>query len=205
MEKSAGIYRITIHRDGKPDCFYIGQAAIIGQRRRRHLNALRGGYHGNGRLQRDFTRYGEVAMSFEVLLVCEPAHLTLYEQLVLDSYDGHPIYNVQRQCVDTPLGTKRSPEARKRMAAAHLGKKLSEEHRAKIGAAGKGRKYGPRSAETRAKLSAASKTRVRKPHSEETRQKIGAAHRGKIVTAQTREKQSLAQQRRFASNQETSP
>lgn len=177
MDKSAGIYRITVHRDGKPDAYYIGQAAVFAERRRRHFNALRGGYHRNKRLQRAFVKYGENAVSFEVLLVCEPSSLLLYEQAVLDAYADRPLYNVHRQCVATPLGTRRSLEARAKMSSAHLGVPLSPEHRAKIGAAFKGRKIGSPSDATRAKQSAAAKKRVGRPVSAATREKLRLAHK----------------------------
>ncbi len=147
---------------GKGPRYYIGQAGVLGERRRRHLHALRGGYHSNSRLQRDFSRHGEAVFSFEVLLVCETEQLTFYEQLVVDAYAGKPLYNVHRVCVDTPRGVKRSSSACARMSAAHLGKSLSAQHRAAIGAAFRGRKIGPPSVEARKNMSAAAKARKRR-------------------------------------------
>ena len=89
FSKSAGIYRIIVSRGNEPDQFYIGQASNIFLRKTHHLSDLRGGRHGNSKLQHAFDKHGEEAFSFEILLICEPKveMLHLYEQAIVDSYD----------------------------------------------------------------------------------------------------------------------
>lgn len=195
--KVAGIYRIVI-MTASGLRFYIGQSHNLPVREKSHMRQLCRGYHENKVLQRDFDMAG--AASFEVLVVCAADReiLWMYEQVVLDSYDPAVVYNVMRQCVRSPLGTKqplsanearsaalrgrkRSPEEIAKSAAARRGAKRSEEAKANMAAAGKGRKLTP---EHKAKVVAALRRGVHPPISAETRVKMrnSARNRRKVAT-----------------------
>jgi group I intron endonuclease len=216
---NAGIYRIVVERGDMARKFYIGQASNLERRKYSHFGALRRGDHFNTLLQKAFLKYGEGAFSFEILIVCEKRKdiLSLYEQAVVNIYDDSLLYNVNLQCVDSPLGRSQSADHRAKISSAHkgkthskehlaahsarlIGRPLSPEHRAKIGAAHKGRVFSP---ETRAKIGAAN-AEIRKGSklSLETRVKIGNALRGRKCgspSASSRQKMSAAKIGRKAS------
>lgn len=58
------VYSITNIVNGKK---YIGSTVDFDKRKRKHLNGLKGSYHENRLLQRDFDTYGEGTFVFEVL------------------------------------------------------------------------------------------------------------------------------------------
>lgn len=134
----SGVYRIAIERDGCRPMFYIGQATNITSRRNRHIQDLRRGKHKNRRLQRVFNKYGEKAFSFTIVLICEKAALTMYEQIVLDFYPADQTYNFCRECVTSRAGVPLSKSHRSRIAKAAIGKKASEETRGRISEGRKG-------------------------------------------------------------------
>jgi len=119
---SGVVYRIAVR--GAEVRYYIGQAVDFAKRKKRHLNALRGGYHRNVVLQRLFDKYGEDAFAFEVLLVCSRKMLSFYEQIILDSY-GDKAVNIRKLCVDSQLGIKLSPECRAKLSSQRIGTKRS--------------------------------------------------------------------------------
>jgi group I intron endonuclease len=193
--KLGGIYRIVIDRPDGHKKFYIGQSRYFGVRKKEHLKSLLKGTHYNKPLQRAFDRYGASAVSFEIVLVCSPQRelLSLYEQIILDSYRPQTIYNIKRLCVDSPLGLKQTPETKARKSAAlrgmkrtaeeiaksslaRTGKKRSDETRLRMSLAGRGRKL---SEEHRAKVVAALRRAVHGPISAETRIKMRAAARNR--------------------------
>ena len=109
---AAGIYRFKVDRGAKHPKFYVGQTKSLSRRRISHLRDLRKHRHYNIKFQRAFCKYGEAAISFEILVICEPKKsiLSLYEQLVVDMHSLEELYNICLECVDSALGTKRSPE-----------------------------------------------------------------------------------------------
>lgn len=123
--KQAGIYRFVITRPNKPPMFYVGQASVLGARGESHFVYLRKGKHHNIRMQRAFDKYGEAAFKFEILLVCElkKEKLSLYEQLILDSYPRKSLYNLCLECVDSVLGTKNRPETIEKKRQKAMGNK----------------------------------------------------------------------------------
>lgn len=153
---NCGIYVIT-SPSGKQ---YVGSAINFTKRWQAHRLTLRKGTHHCIGLQRAANKYGVDALEFSVILVCERPMLVMYEQAALDSMK--PSYN---RCLvaGSPLGLKRTPEARAKMAAAKLGntfrrgKTLTEENKKKISETlkAKGNKIAP---ETRVKIVAAQKT-----------------------------------------------
>lgn len=106
----AGIYRWVVHRGEKPPMYWIGQAKCLRAREKSHRKGLR--LRNNSlKLQNAYNKYGADAFTFEILLVCErkAGVLTMYEQLVVDSYPPSLLYNVHIKCVNSPLGRKMPP------------------------------------------------------------------------------------------------
>lgn len=157
---SVGIYRIKNLVNGH--C-YIGQSANLIVRRKSHFNLLKTHRHSCIHLQRAWDKYGKDNFIFEPILFCEPKELTYYEQTLVDLYK--PQYNILKICVTSPLGTKATPEHRKKLSLAKMGKpspirgrKLSQErinHMKEIALRGlENPSYGiPRSEEVKRKIS----------------------------------------------------
>jgi len=76
-------------------------------------------------------------------------------------------------------GSKHSPEALEKMAAARRGKRASEETRIKMSETRRGVPTGPRSEETKQRISETLSGRTRGPHSKEHSAAISRALRGK--------------------------
>ncbi|MBT9176375.1 MAG: hypothetical protein DDT20_00688 [Firmicutes bacterium] len=196
----AGVYEILNTLDGKR---YIGSTVNLGKRWLDHRKCLRGGAHGNARLQRAWNKHGESAFKFLPILTCAPTKLMLmfYEQQLLDK--AAPEYNILPNAW-TVLGSKHSAEAKKRMSAAHIGKPVTPrtpeqnkaisirmmghsgavfthtpEARLKMRVARLGKKLGPLTAEHKANLSAALRGKKRGPQTAEHRAKNAAGHLGK--------------------------
>ena len=115
-----GIYMIQNKVNGK---IYIGQAVDIeGSRWKKHKSELRGNYHGNEHLQRDWNKYGEESVEFSILLECEENQLNTYEEYYifeLMAYDNRVGYNKNYG------GYRGRPteETRKKMSEAKKGEK----------------------------------------------------------------------------------
>lgn len=203
LGKCCGIYEIRHIESGK--C-YVGSSRDIKQRWYGHKALLRRGKHHSRRLQRSWTKYGEHAFSFSVLIICGVENLALYEQLAIDGLDAyHGGFNgAPLAC--TALGTKHSDETKLLLSKIGRGRKHSPDHCAAISLAMKGKKlppeviekmrqtktgkvHGPRSDEHRAKISAALKGRTWSPeylekmrerrHTDETKMLISISKTGK--------------------------
>lgn len=161
----SGIYSITSPSGGQ----YIGSAVNFSRRWSVHLHRLRKNDHHSKPLQNAFNKYGEAAMVFAKVLLCERADLLMYEQKVIDAFG--PKYNVCQLAGNT-LGVVHTAASRAKMSAFHSGKTLTQEHRDRIGAASKGNFH---TAEARSKISAALKGRR---HSAEHRAKNSAFRKG---------------------------
>lgn len=192
LSHHSGIYRITVARGEKPPKYYIGQAKSLRQRKIAHLSLLRRGIHQNSPLQSAFNKYGEARVSFEILLVCDPSLMTLYEQVVLDSFAGEALLNIHRRCVASPLGRKHSEETKQKMSLMRTGIKMSDDARAKISAA-QARRYASvterLAVSERMRGNAHSKGHV---HSDETRRKIAVKAIGRSPAEDVRAAISLA-------------
>ena len=208
----SGVYRITHVASGR--C-YIGSAADLARRWKRHrLDLARGGHH-SPYLQRAWTKYGDHAFSFEVLEQCDPAHLIVREQQWMDAL--RPKFNVL-PTAGSMLGAKRGAAFCERMSEATKAFFANPENRAAMSARTRARWADPEyrlkmlavrqaqaTSETRAKVSAAvrllwadptyrqtmqasrkSETMKGHPVSTETRAKIRAANLGKVRSAETR-------------------
>lgn len=209
LSNKSGIYRI----DGPKGRFYVGSAKGLSRRWIEHKRDLRRGTHGNPRLQRAWSKYGEESFEFSVLEYVEDVtQLLAREQHWIDTLDAvKKGYNVL-PTAGSNLGMTHSEETKRKMSAAHKGrkhgpmseeqkryyselykgKKLSEETRKKMSESRRGRKF---SEETRAKISAAHKG---KPKSEEHKENLAAAKRGKKLPEETKAKIAEASRRRVA-------
>jgi len=140
----AGVYRITLTRGGKPDCFYIGQAKHFRKRWGYHKYSLAREIHSNNRMSRAYKKYGITALKFEPLLVCaiDKKLLDLYEQSILDlyvsTYGKSRILNECLICVGSRLGTKSSKEHCQKISERLTGCTRSEKTRALISLRKKG-------------------------------------------------------------------
>lgn len=189
---TSGIYQIVVKRPGRSDLFYIGQATNLERREHDHKRHLRGRRHDNRRLQALHDKYGTHAISFDVILICAPAHLTEYEQAILDlrvALLGRRVLNICRECVASAFGTKRTAETKARQSAAKKGKPgriWTEESREKLRRSKAGTKPSD------AAIQAGIKTRTGSRASPETRMLMSKAQKGRKHSAETRAKMSAA-------------
>ena len=195
----SGIYLIKNIINNK---VYIGSAVNIDRRWEQHKKLLKKGKHHSCHLQLAWNKYGEQNFKFEILEeVSNPLHLVSYEQVYLDyhkCYEDERGYNICK-VAGSPLGLRRSEEAKKKMSEAKTGIKLSEEHKQKLREAKTGKKRSEEtkmkiretlkgkvvSEEARQKMSEAQKGRK---HTEEARQKMSEAHKGKIFSEERKQK-----------------
>ena len=124
---TTGVYKIVCTVTGQT---YVGSAAkSFAKRFAQHRHELRQGKHKSTYMQRSWAKYGESAFRFEVLQVCAPEDVLACEQQWIDRLS--PAYNTSPSAGST-FGTRRTPEQRARIAAAHKG---SNDHRPDRGTA----------------------------------------------------------------------
>ena len=190
---NSGIYCIENLINGKK---YIGQAKDLKKRKREHFSTLRNGKNGNMHLQRSFNKYGEDAFAFKVLLYCDLAELTKYEQFFVDLYTPEKLYNNRLECVNSNLGLRWSDEMKieqsKKLSGKNhpmygkkgkehynFGKVRSEEFKKHLSIINSGKNhpmYGKTPSDyTRLKMSERKKGEKRKPFTQETLQKMSMA------------------------------
>lgn len=123
----SGIYKILNIINNK---FYIGSAVDLYKRWIKHKRYANGNYHHSVTFQRAWNKYGEQSFKFIVLEYVEnKENLEKREQIYLDwfkSYDPNIGYNILK-IVNSPLGLKRSDQAKENMRQAQLGSKQSQE------------------------------------------------------------------------------
>src|SRR5258708_2633696 len=131
----AGIYRIKVLRPDLPPKYYLGQNVKFKRRRKSHFIGLRKGKHKNYALQSDFIKYGEKAVLFEVLIVCNRQKdiLDFYEQSFLDSYEISELYNICLESVGSRTGVKSRPETCVKIGKGNSGKVRTQEHKDAVG------------------------------------------------------------------------
>lgn len=171
---------------------YIGSAVNFNVRRNEHLRSLRRGTHHSIPLQRAYLKYGEEALLFEKLIICERVDLVMYEQRCIDAFA--PQYNVC-QTAGSSLGTRHTEETKAQMSVARLGSKRSAETRARMSKAllGNKRNLGHKATpEHRAKIA---RSKIGKPLSLAHRQKLSDAKKGKTLSTEHRAKMRLARLR----------
>jgi group I intron endonuclease len=180
----SGIYLIKNIINNK---VYIGSAVNIDRRWEQHKKLLKKGKHHSCHLQLAWNKYGEQNFKFEILEeVSNPLHLVSYEQVYLDyhkSYEDERGYNICK-VAGSPLGLRRSEEAKKKMSEAKTGIKFSEEHKQKL-----------REAKTGIKFSEEHKQKLREAKmnmSEEHKRKISEALIGTKLSQEHKNKISKA-------------
>ena len=211
----SGIYQIENQMNGK--C-YVGSTVSFQKRWKKHLRALRHGYHVNPHLQAAFGKYGEQAFVFSILEHVQPQILIEREQYYLDRTE--PEYNIALMAASPMSGRRHTAETKRKMSDAHKGKlgnnrrgiHHSEETKRKIGEAQKGNRgnnYGKHpSAETRARMSKAQKGKVFREESRAKlsatwtpvrRQRLADRLKGKHLSRETKRKIGLAHKGRHLS------
>lgn len=162
----SGVYVIAHPAPGR--C-YVGSSVDVERRWKRHLADLRKKRHHSFKLQRVATE------RLEFSLVESTTSLAEAEQRWMDLLDSVAAgFNVcPFACTTSTL--PKTAEHKAKIGAAHRGTKRSEEARSRIADAMRGKKRPPLSAEQKAKISAAKKGR---PMSEEAKKKLPAAKAG---------------------------
>lgn len=139
MSHLSGIYSI----ESPSGNIYIGSSNNIQKRWRSHKQQLRNKIHPNRILQAAWEKYN-ANFSYNLLLVCEPENLLLYEQIYLDYFK--PKYNIC-PIAGRPTNLVRSNEFKEKIRLSMMGNQRakgnnpSTETRAKIGKASLGNKY----------------------------------------------------------------
>jgi group I intron endonuclease len=190
--RKCGIYKILNQTNGK---IYIGSAVNLSTRWREHVWQLRRSIHSNRHLQSAWIKYGEDAFGFEVLeKVDDEEKLVEREQFYLDQlrpFDDRIGYNICAIAYST-LGVPCSPEKAAKLAVANTGRRFSAEVNAK-----KARWGQSPTEETREKLRQAMIAIGNRPPREAVLM-AAEARRGKPLSAEQREKQSLAMKANLA-------
>ena len=154
---NTGIYAIENTVNGK---MYVGSAANLKSRKNSHSSLLRKGTHTNEKLQRSYNKHGEEAFKIRTLLVCRREDLLFYEQLAIDKFNAVKSgYNIA-PIAGSPLGVKRTPEAKANYGAASKARWADPEFRTRVSAA---LRAGQASPEAKANYSAATKARWADP------------------------------------------
>lgn len=129
MLNRSGIYKITCTANGR---IYIGSAVKFSARWAIHEHQAQKGRHHSKHLQRAWSKHGETAFRFDVMLICTKKDLLMYEQRAIDVLK--PEFNASPTAGST-LGLKHTeaqkqansdrcklihgtPEARAKMSAA---------------------------------------------------------------------------------------
>lgn len=141
IPRAPGIYKITCLVNKR---IYIGSAIDLRQRKSDHFKVLRGNRHHNRYLQRAWNKYGEGAFTFEVWELVLPMSLTAREQYWLDKLKpfGRKGFNIYRDA-RSPLGIKRTPEAKEKIGQANRGRKHTPEELEKMRQSHLGKKMPP--------------------------------------------------------------
>jgi group I intron endonuclease len=180
--KGCGVYAIEHIESGKR---YIGSSQDISRRFSRHVWLLKAGKHHSPHLQAAWSKYGEAAFRFILVVACNtPEELLLAEQLEIDMHGGtDSSYNVAPFAGAPMRGRKMTEETKAKMRESHKSRPpISEETRERHRLAAIEREQKRKadgytlSEEGRANLSVALKGRT---VSDETRKKLSEANKGK--------------------------
>lgn len=152
---ATGIYVIENTVNGRR---YIGSAVNIDKRWKEHRRQLSEGRHHSRFMQREWSKRGQEAFVFRVLLLCDRANLLWYEQALLDAWQ--PEYNTA-PTAGSQLGLKMTDAAKAKMSSAakrtrnFTGHRHSEASKRRISAAKTGVKFGKYDQQRVAKTAAA--------------------------------------------------
>jgi group I intron endonuclease len=114
LSRYAGVYEIVNKVNGDR---YVGSSKCIKDRWNAHVHTLNNGRNkGESILLRAWRKYGADAFDFRVLLVCDAARTTYYEQRFIDALQ--PYYNIA-PTAGSVTGLKFSPEVNAKKWARH--------------------------------------------------------------------------------------
>lgn len=133
---------------------YVGCTKFYDERQKQHMRYLRGGYHGNRYLLKDFQQ--GLSFRFETISLKETEEEASNEEIFwikeLDTTNSSVGYNLNSGGLNTNSGYKQSDYAKQVASEVHskltgernsfYGKKHSEESKAKMSASLKGRRKG---------------------------------------------------------------
>ena len=127
----SGIYTIYCKANGM---YYIGRSTDVTRRWWQHLNHLQKKKHDNKLLQRNYDKYGEDGLSFNVLLTCPHSELILIEQDLLDGHFHDPnCMNLTQNASDGYLpGHSHSESTRRKMSEFRKNDPATKEQLAKF-------------------------------------------------------------------------
>jgi len=184
--KVSGIYKIQSLI--KPERIYIGSAVNIQRRWIDHRKLMTANKHEN-----NINKYGKLDLIFTIIEPCPIELLITREQYYIDTLK--PYFNICK-IAGSAMGTKRSPESRKRLSermkgrvSTMKGKHHSIETKEKLRLINLGKKA---SEETKLKMRLSMLGKNKRECSIETKQKIGNANKGRILSIETRNKMSIA-------------
>ncbi len=120
---NCGVYRWHNSMNGKS---YIGSAADMENRRKRHLWELRAGRHVNKKLLNAFRKYGEEAFEFEVLAHCPEEDLLWQEQIAIDAFDAYRIGYNMSPIAGRPMAGRKHSDETKQLMSGPRGKQSAE-------------------------------------------------------------------------------
>lgn len=205
----SGVYEIKNLCNGK---VYIGSSINIYNRWGIHRAQLRNNYHPNIHLQRAWNKYGEASFRFQILLICEPEKVVLYEQKAIDKFDAFKNGYNRRPKAENCLGCHPSEETRKKIGDVHRGIPKSIEWRKMMSERMKGNHYGlgkkmPQSWVNKliARNKGNTNTRGQKRSAEFCRRQsernkgntFGVANKGIKRSPETLKRMSMAQKKRY--------
>jgi group I intron endonuclease len=167
---------------------YIGSAINFYQRKRIHINDLKGNRHHSNHLQNSWNKNGEFNFIFEIIEEVDPEKLIEREQFYIDknkSYNGLYGYNIS-PTAGSQLGFRHSKETKDKLSKLQFGKsyvqKLGSEEKTKeliekIRSKNTGK---VRSEEIKKKFQGKNNAFYGKEHSIESKLKISKACTGKV-------------------------
>jgi len=191
------IYQIVNLRNGK---FYVGRAMNIRRRWHTHLCLLRCGQHHAPHLQRAWNKYGESAFELRIVESCaDRSRLRELEQAYLSNVTlRDQLYNLS---LDAGNSGAPSVETRRKMSeAAKQRAPISDETRQKRSLALRGMKKPPRTEAARQRYREGTLRAYQ--NDPMLRVRLSEKSRAQANTAESRERRSAAQLRRFTNPEE---
>ncbi len=195
MENKVALYKIYLLTNINTGKIYIGQTTDPYKKR---MGTNGNGYIGCTRLYNSIKKHGIEKFEYTTLEIC-------YDKLEADKLEDDYIlkYDALNRSVGYNLkrggsGGKLTDEVKQKISQSHMGIKPNEETKQKMSLAKMGKqtwmKGKSHSEESKMKISENLTGRVSgflgKTHSEEAREKISEANTGKIVSEETKQKQS---------------
>ncbi len=118
-----GVYRWLNTVNGKS---YIGSAADMKDRRKRHLWEFSAGRHVNRKLSNAFKKYGEKAFEFEILAYCPEEDLLWQEQIAIDAFDAYRTGYNMCPVAGRPMAGRKHSDKTKQLMSGPRGKQSAE-------------------------------------------------------------------------------